>query len=216
MLISTHTKHVFATLPTGSKQVEKKASPYQKFGFPINGSSRLSGLFSRSHPPRTSHHRLFQDSHDSSGFEWRSGVASANAEEIPRPLLWGASRDSLRDQDESSIIADSMIAQSFHYLPLRPVVCVLVRCRRRRCLPHDPKSCSRRASRRRAWRRRCSRWHVPLALPGTVLRICSSVVGSVCVCLLARLLRRVAPRFSCPCLFVGLVLVRARWVIASG
>ena len=109
-----------------------------------------------------------------------------------------------------------MIAQSFHYLPLRPVVCVLVRCRRRRCRPHDPKSCSRRASRRRAWRRRCSRWHVPLALPGTVLRICSSVVGSVCVCLLARLLRRVAPRFSCPCLFVGLVLVRARCVIASG
>ena len=62
--------------------------------------------------PRTSHHRLFQDSHDPSGFEWRSGVASANVEEIPRPLLWGASRDSLRDQDESSIIADSMIAQS--------------------------------------------------------------------------------------------------------
>ena len=143
-------------------------------------------------------------------------MASANVEEIPRPLLWGASRDSLRDQDESSIIADSMIAQSFHYLPLRPVVCVLVRCRRRQCLPHDPKSCSRRASRRRAWRRRCSRWHVPLALPGTVLRICVSVVGSVCVCLLARLLRGVAPRFSCPCLFVGLVLVRARWVIASG
>ena len=47
---------------------------------------------------------------------------------------------------------------SIHYLPLRPVVCVL-RCRRRRCLLllHDPKSCSRRASRRRAWRRRCSR-----------------------------------------------------------
>ena len=148
---------------------------------------------------------------DSSGDQ----VWPARVEEIPRPLLLGASRDSLRDQDESSIIADSMIAQSFHYLPLRPVVCVLVRCRRRRCRPHDPKSCSRRASRRRAWRRRCSRWHVPLALPGTVLRICSSVVGSVCVCLLARLLRRVAPRFSCPCLFVGLVLVRARWVIAS-
>ena len=30
----------------------------------------------------------------------------------PRPLLWGASRDSSRDQDESSIIAGSMIAQS--------------------------------------------------------------------------------------------------------
>ena len=40
------------------------------------------------------------------------GVSSANVEEIPRPLLWGASRDSFRDQDESSIIADSMIAQS--------------------------------------------------------------------------------------------------------
>ena len=62
--------------------------------------------------PRTSHHRLFQDSHYPSGFEWRSGVSSANVEEIPRPLLWGASRDSFRDQDESSIIADSMIAQS--------------------------------------------------------------------------------------------------------
>ena len=48
------------------------------------------------------------------------------------------------------------------------------------------------------------------------LRISSSVVGSVCVCLSARLLRRVAPRFSCPFLFVGLVLVRARCVIASG
>ena len=56
----------------------------------------------------------------------------------------------------------------------------------------------------------CASW-------SSVLRIiCSSVVGSVCVCLSARLLRRVAPRFSCHFLFVGLVLVRARCVIASG
>ena len=42
-------------------------------------------------------------------------------------------------------------------------------------------------------------------------------MDAVCVCLLARLLRRVAPRFSCPGLFVCLVLARAwdcnrRWL----
>ena len=36
------------------------------------------------------------------------------------------------------------------------------------------------------------------------------------MCLLARLLRRVAPRFSCPGLFVCLVLARARCGIAGG
>ena len=41
---------------------------------------------------------------------------------------------------------------SVHYLPLLPVVCVLARYRRRRCLMHDPNSCSRRANRRRARR----------------------------------------------------------------
>ena len=49
------------------------------------------------------------------------------------------------------------------------------------------------------------------------VRVSSSVMDAVCVCLLARLLRRVAPRFSCPGLFVCLVLARAwdcnrRWL----
>ena len=47
-------------------------------------------------------------------------------------------------------------------------------------------------------------------------RVSSSVIGAVCACLLARLLRRVAPRFSCPGLFVGLALARARCAIAGG
>ena len=45
--------------------------------------------------------------------------------------------------------------------------------------------------------------------PGLV-RVSSSVMDAVCACLLTRLLRRVAPRFSCPGLFVGLALARAR------
>ena len=44
----------------------------------------------------------------------------------------------------------------------------------------------------------------------------SSVVGSVCVFMSARLRRRVAPLCSYHYLFVGLVLARARCVIASG
>ena len=48
------------------------------------------------------------------------------------------------------------------------------------------------------------------------VRVSSSVMDAVCVCLLARLLRRVAPRFSCPGLFVCLVLARARCGIAGG
>ena len=47
-------------------------------------------------------------------------------------------------------------------------------------------------------------------------RVSSSVIGAVRACLLARLLRRVAPRFSCPGLFVGLALARARCAIAGG
>ena len=157
-------------------------------------------------PLTTASFRIHMIHQDSSGDQ----VWPARVEEIPRPLLLGASRDSLRDQDESSIIADSMIAQSFHYLPLRPVVCVLVRCRRRRCRPHDPKSCSRRASRRRAWRRRCSctfrlRFLVPSFASVRLL-----LAQFVCACWRDSFVE------SCPCLFVGLVLVRARWVIASG
>ena len=48
------------------------------------------------------------------------------------------------------------------------------------------------------------------------VRVSSSVMGAVCACLLARHLRRVAPRFSCPGLFVCLVLARARCGIAGG
>ena len=42
----------------------------------------------------------------------------------------------------------------------------------------------------------CASW-------SSILHIRASVVGSVCVCLFARILRRVAPCFSCHCLFVG-------------
>ena len=43
-----------------------------------------------------------------------------------------------------------------------------------------------------------------------LVRVSSSVINAVCAYLLARLLRRVALRFSCPSLFVGLALARAR------
>ena len=94
---------------------------------------------------------------------------------------------------------------STHYLPLRPVVCVLVRCRRRRCQLHDPKTCSRRASRRRAWRRRCSRRHVPLALRGR--RVLHRFVCCwLCLCVHVG----TAPSSSCTSLFVSLSLRRSR------
>ena len=94
---------------------------------------------------------------------------------------------------------------SIHYLPLRPVVCVLVRCRRRRCQLHDPKTCSRRASRRRAWRRRCSRRHVPLALHGRPI-----LYRFVCCWLRLCVPVGTTPSSSCASLFVSLSLRRSR------
>ena len=106
----THTKRVFVTLPASCFLIIDPCPEFPRispnFGFLGNGPSRfISAVNSRSCLPRTSHNRLFQDFHDSSGSEWRSGVASAHVEVTPRPLLWGASRDSSRDQDELSIIA---------------------------------------------------------------------------------------------------------------
>ena len=94
---------------------------------------------------------------------------------------------------------------SIHYLPLRPVVCVLVRFRRRRCQLHDPKTCSRRASRRRAWRRWCSRRHVPLALLGRRF-----LYRFVCCCPCLCVPVGTAPSSSCASLFVSLSLRRSR------
>ena len=68
----------------------------------------------------------------------------------------------------------------------------------------------------------CARWgsgvqgtsEEGIGRPGLV-RVSSSVMDAVRACLLTRLLRRVAPRFSCPGLFVGLALARAGVAIAS-
>ena len=94
---------------------------------------------------------------------------------------------------------------SIHYLPPRPVVCVLVRCRRRRCQLHDLKTCSRRASRRRAWRRRCSLRHVPLALLGRPI-----LYRFVCCWLRLCVPVGTTPSSSCASLFVSLSLRRSR------
>ena len=69
----------------------------------------------------------------------------------------------------------------------------------------------------------CARWgsgvqgtsEEGIGRPGLV-RVSSSVMDAVRACLLTRFLRRVAPRFSCPGLFVGLALARARCAIAGG
>ena len=111
----------------------------------------------------------------------------------------------LRFTAREFIIHIRIASASIQYLPLRPVVCVLVRCRRRRYQLHGPKTCSRRASRRRAWRRRCSRRHVPLALHGRPI-----LYRFVCCWLRLCVPVGTTPSSSCASLFVSLSLRRSR------
>ena len=102
---------------------------------------------------------------------------------------------------------------SIHYLPLRPVVCMLG------VAGAGGASCT---TRRRARAARVAGARDAVGVRGGTFRlrflavrscIGSSVVGSVCVFLSARLRRRVAPLCSYHCLFVGLVLACAWCVI---